>query len=197
MTARRLLPALLLPLLLLTAGACGGEDDPAARDDSGAAYNDADVAFATSMIPHHAQALAMVEMTQGRELDPELAALTEQVRDAQAPEIETMADWLTAWGEPVPDTMRDHAHADDDMGMADSDMPGMMTGEELDELEAAPGDSFEQMWLAMMIEHHEGAIEMAEQEIEDGKFPGAIDLAESIIESQQAEIDQMEQMLGS
>lgn len=184
-------------LLLLPLAACGGEDDPGAGGNSDAAFNDADVAFATAMIPHHAQALVMVETTMGKNLDPAVAQLAEQIRDAQTPEIETMADWLTDWDEPVPDTLRDHAHADDDMDMADSDMPGMMTGEELDELGSATGDGFEEMWLEMMIEHHEGAIEMAEAEVEDGKFPAAVRLAQQIIEGQEAEVEQMEKLQQS
>ena len=59
-------------------------------------------------------------------------------------------------------------------------MPGMMTEEELADLDAASGPEFEDMWLEMMIEHHEGAIEMAKDEQADGVFQPAIDLAESI-----------------
>lgn len=177
---------------------CGDDGGDSAASDSDTPWNDADVAFATGMIPHHAQALVMVDMTMGRDLDPELVALTEQVRAAQAPEIETMADWLSDWDEPIPETMRDHANAHGDGShLEDSDMPGMMSGEELDDLEAMSGEGFEEMWLEMMIEHHEGAIEMAETEIDEGKFPAAIDLAEQIRDSQQAEVEQMEQMLGS
>ena len=113
-TSRRVLPALLLPLLLGPLAACGGEEEPTEAEDSGAAFNDADVAFATAMIQHHAQALVMVDLTMGQDLDPELAALGEQIRATQAPEIEQMADWLTDWDEPVPETVRDHANAHGD-----------------------------------------------------------------------------------
>ena len=61
--------------------------------------------------------------------------------------------------------------------------------------EGAEGTVFERMWLQMMIEHHEGAIEMAEVELDEGEHAGTLDLAESIIESQRAEIELMESML--
>ena len=200
MTLRRLLPAALLPLLLGPLAACGGEEEPAQAKDSGAGVNEADVEFATAMIPHHAQALVLVDMTMGREIDPELAALAEQIRAAQAPQIEQMADWLTDWDEPVPETMRDHANAHGDSHVEDSDMPGMMSADDLAELEALSGPEFEGEWVEAMIEHHEGAVEMAEQEIEDGAFPDALRLARRIADGQGAEIETLEQLeekLGS
>lgn len=162
-------------------------------------FNEADVDFASDMIQHHAQALEMVDLTLGRDLDPEVVALTEQIRAAQAPEIEKMADWLEDWGQPVPPTSRDHAnaHADEHGGgmEADTDMPGMMSGEEMDELEAAPADQFQDMWLEMMVDHHEGAVEMAEIEIAEGESKQAIGLAEDIVEAQEAEIATMQDLL--
>ena len=196
MTTRRLLPALLLPLLLGPLAACGGDDEPAKAEteESDNGFNEADVEFATAMIPHHAQALVMVDMTMGRKVDPELAELAEQIRAAQAPEIEQMADWLTDWDEPVPETMRDHANAHGDAHMEDSDMPGMMSAEDLDELEALSGTAFQVEWVESMIEHHEGAIEMAEDQLDRGEFPAALDLAEHIADAQSDEIETLEQL---
>ncbi|TGN64742.1 DUF305 domain-containing protein [Nocardioides eburneiflavus] len=196
--------ALVLTLATATLAACGDDtagDAPAAERTAanGDVHNDADVEFATEMIPHHADALVMVDMTQGRDLSPELAALTEDIRAAQAPEIESMVDWLTAWGEDVPETSRDHvnshggSHGEDE----GEEMDGMgMDPDDLTELEDAEGGAFESMWLEMMIEHHEGAIEMAEAEQEDGLFADAVALAESIESSQAAEIELMEELLG-
>ncbi|WP_416956811.1 DUF305 domain-containing protein [Nocardioides sp. T5] len=202
--ARRATAAALF-LTLTTAGlaGCGGDDasggTPAAEHTAanGDVHNDADIGFATEMIPHHADALVMVDMTQGRDLSPEFARLTEDIRDAQAPEIEMMADWLTDWGEEVPETSRDHVNShmgadDGDMGMGD----GMeMDPDDLAELRDSGAGMFESMWMRMMIEHHEGAIEMAETEQADGLFPDAIALAESIESSQTAEIELMEELI--
>lgn len=200
--ARRTVAAALLISLAPALAACGGDEPtagPAAERTAanGDTFNDADVAFAADMIPHHADALVMVDMTQGRDLSPELAQLAEEIRDAQAPEIEQMADWLTAWGEEVPETSRDHVNSHDmgDMG-DDSDSPMAMDPDDMAMLEETDGTAFETMWLEMMIDHHEGAIEMAQSEQADGLFPDARGLAESIETSQTAEIDLMEGLLG-
>ena len=113
-----------------------------------------------------------------------------------------MTDWLTAWEQPVPETSLDHTNAEghghDEAGMDEmGDMPGMMSAEEMDELEAASDAEFEPLFLEMMIEHHEGAVEMAETERADGEFADAIALAEAIESSQTAEIATMEGLLGS
>lgn len=207
---KKLAVALTAGTLLLTLAACGDDGDTQDADATqtaanGDVFNDADLDFATAMIPHHAQALAMVDMTRGRELSPQVQRLTEDIRAAQVPEIELMVDWLTGWDQPVPETMRDHANAEDSDGMGGhgmddqpaSGMPGMMTAEELGDLGAARGQQFEDMWLAMMIEHHEGAIEMAKDEQTDGVYQPALDLAQSIATSQQAEIEQMRELLAS
>ncbi|PWN04360.1 DUF305 domain-containing protein [Nocardioides silvaticus] len=199
---RKTLTAALLAASLLTLAACGndgGHDGHNASNiPASEEFNQTDVDFATDMIQHHAQALSMVDLTDGRDLSPELATLAEQIRMAQGPEIETMVDWLNEWDQPVPETMRDHAnaHGDGEMEM-DSDMPGMMSQEQMDELEAASGAEFEQMFLTMMVEHHEGAIEMAKTEQADGEYPDAIALAEEIEKSQTAEITTMNELLGS
>ena len=190
----------LLAAALLVLVGCGSSDNPSATATvpASAEFNDADVSFATDMIPHHAQALVMVDMTRGRELDPEFEQLAQQILEAQGPEIEEMTGWLRDWDQPIPETSRDHANAhDDSMDPGDmADMPGMMSDVELDDLAAADISSFEDRWMVMMIAHHEGAIEMAQAEQEDGEFPDAIALAEGIESSQRAEIEQMRAMLN-
>lgn len=201
MTKKRTAIAAILAALALAVSGCGGDDSEtdthiAANGDE---FNDADVTFATDMIPHHAQALSMVDLTMDRRLDPAVQQLTDDIRAAQTPEIEQMSGWLMDWDKPIPETMRDHAHGDMDSGSMDmdSDMPGVMSSEEMHELDKAHGAEFQTMWLKMMVEHHEGAIEMAETEQDDGTFQPAIDLANSIEKSQQAEIDEMESLLDS
>lgn len=187
--------------------ACGDDSDGGsnASDEqtasNGDVFNDADIRFATDMIPHHAQAIEMVTLADTRTLDPEVRQLADSIRAAQAPEVETMVDWLTAWGQEIPETSLDHANAGHDMddmpSMQSSDMPGMMSDDDLDELADASDADFQDMWLEMMREHHQGAVDMAKTEQAEGKFPDAVSLAEAIETAQVAEIEQIEQLLGS
>jgi len=181
--------------LTLTLAGCSASEP----STDGNAYNDADVDFASDMIQHHAQALQMVDLTLGRKLDAEVVTLTEQIRTAQAPEIEKMADWLEDWDQPVPETSRDHANAHaQEHGESvemDTDMPGMLSAKELETLESASGPEFQTMWLEMMIEHHEGAVEMAEAEVDEGSNAKAVALAEDIIRTQEDEISTMQDLL--
>ncbi len=75
-------------------------------------------------------------------------------------------------------------------------MPGMMSEEQLQELKSASGLSLDRMFLTMMVEHHKGAIEMAEMEIDQGESEDAIALAEDIAQAQRSEVDAMQPLLG-
>ncbi|MFN0027100.1 MAG: DUF305 domain-containing protein [Acidimicrobiales bacterium] len=168
----------------------GSSADPAASAIEGASvFNDADVTFAQSMIPHHEQAVEMAEMA----LDPQMKASAEvttiakRVQAAQDPEITQMKQWLSAWGKPLQmDTTGGH-----DM----STMQGMMSSEDMMALGAANGANFDTMWLEMMVRHHEGAIAMAKTLKAEGDSPEAAKLADAVIAGQQAEIDEMQQLL--
>lgn len=152
-TITRALGATVVALTLgLGTAACGSDDDApgSVTEPSATEHNDADVAFASEMLQHHAQALSMVDLTVDRPLNPEVADLAEQIRAAQGPEIETFTDWLTEWDEEVPETMRDHANAGHDMGDIgesmegmDTSMPGMMSAEDMTALENAPDGEFQ------------------------------------------------------
>ena len=206
MRTTRALGSLSLGLALAVGlSACGDDADNSSAQVSVTEHNDADVAFASDMIQHHAQALAMVDLTMDRPLDPEVEALAEDVRAAQAPEIETLAGWLTDWDEQIPETIRDHVNAGHGAGdLSDSmrdldhgDMPGMMSADDIDALENTSDTEFLEMWLEMMIEHHEGAIEMAKAEQEDGRYKPAVDLAGDIVDSQSQEVATMQDLLRS
>lgn len=193
--------------LALTLTACGGSDDDAApaaprTAADGSVFNDADVTFATEMIPHHAQAVAMVDLMDGRTLDPALVDLGEGIREAQTPEIQQMSAWLTAWDEPVPETVRDHANAhggdhggDDEDGDGMAGMEGMLSADQMAELESADDAAFVDLWVEGMIAHHEGAVAMAETEIDEGANEEAVALAEQVVATQSAEIEELQALL--
>lgn len=188
-TQRRLGAFVLVPLLALVA-ACGG-DDPSAGSSAGDTHNDSDVSFASDMIAHHAQAIEMAEMAPSQAQDPEVVDLANQISDAQQPEIDTMSSWLEAWGEPVPDTGMGSMS-----GMDHGEMAEMMTPEDMQRLTDASGREFDRLWLEMMMEHHKGAIDMSETELQDGENADAKELAQTIIDSQEAEISTMQEMLS-
>jgi uncharacterized protein (DUF305 family) len=184
--------------LALLAGGCGdhgtGHDTmgtpttPAVAPKSGATFNATDVKFATDMIPHHRQALDMAKTAESKAATPDVKALAGRIAKAQDPEIATMSGWLTAWGEPVPSPGAMHH----DMG----EMPGMMTGQELQDLSKATGKDFDRMFLQMMIRHHQGAVEMAKTEQAQGQDPAVRQLATKIAADQTAEITEMQGLLA-
>ncbi len=170
-----------------TLAACSNSDGA----DSSADFNDADVAFAQEMIPHHRQATEMAELAPSRTENSKVLELAEEIFAAQEPEIETMTGWLEDWGQEVPESMEGMDHS----GM--DSMPGMMSDEDMTALEDSSGTAFDEMFLTMMVEHHEGAVEMARTQQQDGQNPDAVSLAEEIEATQMAEISQMREMLGS
>ena len=156
-------------------------------------HNDADVMFAQMMVPHHEQAVEMSEMLLAKDDVPaEVAEFAQRVIDAQGPEIERMNDMLTAWeAEPLAD-------AEDMDGMdhgSGAGMSGMMSEEDMSALEDAQGAGAAQLYLEQMTVHHEGAVEMAQEQIEQGQNPQAVELARQVVADQEAEIAEMEQML--
>lgn len=177
-TPRRTLGAIAAVVAALTLAACGGADE---SDEP--TFNDADVMFAQMMIPHHQQAVEMVDIVLANPaVNPDVEALAEQIRDAQQPEIDLMTSWLEAWGaEPM-----DHG----------GHMDGLMSEDDMEEL-ASAGDEVNTLFMTQMIEHHEGAVAMAEDQLENGLDPAALALAEEIIETQNEEIELMGSYLGT
>ena len=179
--------------LMFTLAACGGTDAAA-----GGGHNDADVTFAQQMIPHHQQAIEMADLAETRADSQEVKDLAADIEAAQAPEIETMTGWLEDWDEDVPESgMSGMDHGGHDMSGDSSEMTGMMSAEDMTALAAASGAEFDQMFLTMMIEHHQGAIEMAQTEQAEGEFEAAIELAEQIESTQTTEIEAMQDLLAS
>jgi len=177
-----------LTLALALAG-CGG-----GAGSAGAAANDADVRFASMMIPHHEQAVEMSETILAKDgMDPEVADLAVRIKEAQGPEIETMSGWLDAWGEPEAGG---HGSGHGSGGGDDAAGGGMMSGEQMDDLAAAEGDEASRLFLDSMIEHHEGAVDMAKQELDAGAHADAKELAASIVQAQESEIKEMQALLA-
>ena len=168
-----------------TGGTMGHDGHATGGAEAAAEANAADVSFAQMMIPHHDQAIEMSELILAKEgVDPDVTELAEEIEAAQGPEIEQLQTWLDEWGAArMP-------------GGHDMGMDGMLTEEQLDELEVADAASGSRLFLEQMIEHHEGAIEMAEAHQASGGHERALELSASIIETQAAEIERMHELLG-
>lgn len=203
---KRLFGVIALALVAaLTLAGCGGSTASSSGSSSSSSeFNDADVTFAQSMIPHHQQAVQMSEMARMHASTTEVKQLADNIEAAQGPEIDTMTGWLKAWGEDVPsDSSSDMGGmggmdgSDPSMGGEPGGVPGMMSDADMKALDAATGAEFDRMFLTLMSEHHEGAIAMAKTEQANGKNPDAIALAKKIEAAQAAEIAQMKDMLKS
>lgn len=188
-----------LGAIVVGLGACGSSDHSTmdmtttTAVSAAADHNAADVTFVKNMIPHHTGALDMAKLAATNGSSPQVKSLASQIESAQQPEINTMNGWLQAWGQPtIAPTAAEHSA----MGHDGSMMPGMMSEDSMTKLQAAKGSEFDKMFLQMMTEHHEGAIEMSKSELESGKSSDAKALAQSIITSQQAEVDQMRTLLA-
>jgi uncharacterized protein (DUF305 family) len=194
MTRKYLLLSVVATAALLTG--CGGASvSDVANDvadqaaDTIADFNAADVMFAQMMIPHHEQAIEMSDIA----LDPTVGAsdvvrdLATRIKGAQDPEIATMQGFLTSWKMSLTmDPNMDHG----DM------MSGMLSAQDIADLSALRGADFDRAWMAGMIAHHEGAIEMAEDVVRGGKNAAVKTLANSITAAQDAEITEMKKLLG-
>ena len=128
----------------------------------------------------------MADIVMAKEvINVEVISLASQIKAAQAPEIAQMSGWLAGWGEnPSPSMPMDH-----DMG------GGMMSQDAMEALRRATSDEAARLFLKGMIAHHNGAITMATQEIANGQNPDAKQLAQDIVDAQQAEIITMKRLL--
>lgn len=177
--------------------AADGHADHSQEEDQGpviggepAAFNAEDVAFATNMVTHHEQALELSALVPERSTNPDVIQLAQTIEAAQGPEIQTMKAFLVQWNEN-PNTQTG-GHDGHDM----SGMSGMVDAATMARLESLNASEFDTLWLESMIAHHEGAIEMANGELVSGQNVDAKQLAQHVIDTQQAEIDQMRTLLG-
>lgn len=145
--------------------------------------NSYDTSFTMMMVPHHQDAIDMAEAILEKDgIDPRVSDLAERIKAAQAPEVELMNGWLDDWGFGT---------------MAGMDHGGGMSAGDMDELAASTGIEASRLFLTQMIEHHSNAVDMANAELRSGQDPAVLELAQNILTSQTAEIDEMNSLLAS
>jgi len=160
---------------------------------AGTRYTEADVRFMQDMIPHHHQALVMSALVPERTNRNELLEVAGRIEKSQSDEIEFMKGWLAERGETVPDPT---AHAAMHMHHT---MTGMATPEQMAALEAADGAEFDRMFLELMIAHHEGALTMVEDLLDQAGSayePVLFEFTTDITSDQSTEIERMTVMLA-
>ena len=164
-----------------------------AIDIADTSYSAADRMFMQDMIPHHHQALEMAALAPDRTNRPELIDAAGRIDASQQDEIEFMQRWLRERGEAVPDPSAHHAMHTDQL------MAGMATPAQMAELAASDGTNFDRMFLELMIAHHEGAVAMVEDLLDQ---PGAaydpvlFEFTNDVTNDQTNEIERMSVLLA-
>jgi uncharacterized protein (DUF305 family) len=208
MAVARFKVAIAALLVTLTSCASARRADPAMGDAAAAAraradsarnpYTAADINFMSMMISHHAQAVKMAAMSPSHDASQAIRRLSERIINAQQDEIALMQHWLRDRGQPVPDanpagmkmTMNGMEHV--------MLMPGMLTDEQMKQLEAARGGNYDRLFLTFMIQHHRGAISMVKDLLAShgaGQDITVFKFASDVNVDQTTEVARMVQML--
>jgi uncharacterized protein (DUF305 family) len=156
--------------------------------------NEADANFVRMMIPHHHQALVLSRLTPDRTANTELLALAARIDVEQTVEIATMQQWQVFYGFDETDPESAYGMVMQDPAMIE--MMGMATQAELDQLETLSGGAFDQLFLQLMIDHHQGAVDMCVQVMTNGQEPVLQSMANEMLTTQSTQIFQMQAMLG-
>ena len=175
-----------------------GDMASAKPDSNRFAFTEADVQFMTGMISHHAQAVAMAKLAPERTETQSIRTLAGRVINAQNDEIAIMQTWLRDRGQRVPEPdprgMK-HVMGGEEHVML---MPGMLTEEQMKQLEAARGTGFDKLFLQLMIQHHRGAVSMVKDLFNSygaGQDETVFKFASDVNVDQTTEIARMERML--
>lgn len=174
--------------------------EQARRDSVRRPYTAADIEFMTGMIGHHAQAVKMAGWAESHGASRALQIFCGRIATGQTAEIGLMQQWLKERNQPVPEA--DARGMKMDMPGMDhfTLMPGMLTEEQMKELDAAHGVDFDRLFLTFMMQHHRGALTMVDKLF---NTPGAAQdeivfkFANDVQADQNTEIDRMQQMLDA
>jgi uncharacterized protein (DUF305 family) len=151
-------------------------------------HNGADVTFAARLVTHRAQGIEMADVLLGkRYIDPAVLSLASRLKSEQAPQIERLRGWLAGWNRPVPrPNGSPTGSAGDPVGRTPSSLPGMMSEDDMAALRRLDGVEGARLFLAMLVNHELGAIQLAAEELLHGRNGEAKKLAQTIIDTEQA-----------
>lgn len=179
------------------------------QDATDIAHNEIDADFMHRMVAHHEQALEMTDLVDSRHDDPDVHTIAERMSVGQLGESELMEAWLElnvyapARDSPAHQNYcgldLEGAHHDSEdcvtLDHTHEDMEGMLTPEQMDELTDASGAEFDELFVECMVQHHEGAIVMAEEVLRDGEHPVVYNLASEMALEQAVEITRLQGIL--
>lgn len=171
-------------LLALALSGCGAGGAATGETVRAPAFNAGDVMFLQMMIPHHEQGVLIVQLARDHEVRPAVKELSAAIEVTEESEISDMRRWLTDWkqsptGNPDPQAHAGHGG----MRMTDPDLVGALT--------KTTGPQFERRFLDVLTGHQHSAVELAQTELAEGSSPLAKDLAQRIVASRTAEIQQL------
>ncbi len=174
-----------LAVLALAVTACSSKEEAKK-------HNEADVEFVQGMIPHHKQAIHMSELAAKHANSPDVKTIASTITTKQEEEIKTMETLVHEWGVKLE---AEPAGGHGEHGGAEATHPGTLSEAQLKELEETRGVEFDKLFLKGMIQHHKGAITMAEEAEHKGENKEVKKLAAEIKRGQEHEIEEMEKEL--
>jgi uncharacterized protein (DUF305 family) len=163
-------------------------------------YTAADVHFMSAMIGHHAQAIDMARLAPSRAASPSVRTLAERIINAQQDEIATMQQWLADRHKPVPEARAGPMKMTMDGMEHEMLMPGMLTDEQMKQLDQSSGPRFDRLFLTSMIQHHRGAVSMVKELFDShgaAQDETVFKFASDVNVDQATEIARMERMLAT
>jgi uncharacterized protein (DUF305 family) len=191
---RHVIPWLSLAVAASLSTAAAQAPPPPKRD-----YAPADVHFMSGMIYHHAQAILIAGWAQSHGASPTMQTLCDRIVASQKDEIDLMSRWLATRGEPVPHPDPEHMMMPEMEMDATHMMPGMLNAQQLAQLDSTHGPDFDETFLRLMIQHHQGAITMVNQlfAASGGEEEPVYKIATGVFADQTTEIERMQRMLAA
>ena len=155
--------------------------------DVPAGYNEDDVSFANNIITHHEQGIDVSSLVPQRSTDAVVVAFAAKTAAALNSDVAVLRALLVQWTQNPDTKAGGSGHA--------ATMKGIIADASIAKLNALRGSKFDTLWLRSMTNFDQGAVEMANAEIANGKNIDATGLAKQIVKAQQEQIGEINRML--
>ena len=142
----------------------------------------ADVTFATAMLAHHKQGVELAQDALVNVTDPTVRAVAQRIVESQTAEQKMMQTWLDG---VAPELKAGHNHAS---------MTGMLSPADIALFTTLTGADARAEFLRLMILHHQGAIDMANERLRVAGSGTITELARSVAVEQSVEVDRLREL---